>query len=118
MDQWIQNLDQDTVVIVPTRSLANNLNEQVAEEKLSEGVVVWEAPNVLLWRDFLHDLWQHNRSCLGDIEALSLITQQQSLLLFTQVIAASRREEQSLTLLNVQQTAKTVQRSWRLMHDW
>ena len=118
MDQWIQNLDQDTVVIVPTRSLANNLNEQIAAEKLAQGIAVWEAPTVVLWRDYLHELSQHNRIYWGERASFTPITQQQSLLLFTQVIAATRREEQSLTLLNVQQTAKTVQRSWRLMHDW
>ncbi len=119
MDGWLQNLDQDTIVIVPTRSLASNLNEQIATDRLAQKVTVWEAPNILLWRDYLQLLWQHNRSAMNHNEkALSLITQQQSLLLWNQVIAASRRDEQSLTLLNVQQTAKAVQRSWRLLHDW
>ena len=119
MDQWLQNLDRDTVIIVPTRSLANNLNEQIAAHKLAQGLSVWEAPNIFLWQGFIHELWQHNNTGLAVRDTpFSLITQQQALLLWTQVIAASRRDEQSLTLLNVQQTAKAVQRSWRLLNDW
>ena len=120
MQDWLQNLDQDTVVIVPTRSLVNNLSEQIAKQKLAEGHQVWEAPNILLWSDYLNQLWQSNRSNMLNERAKhkTLISPQQALLIWTQVIEASKRSERSLTLLNVGQTAKAVQRSWRLMNDW
>ena len=120
MDQTrFLNLDQTNVVIAPTRSLANTLNEQVAEHNIAQGRTVWEAPNIIIWGDYLKELWQLNRSLLSnEIGAKHLISQQQSLLLWTKVIESSRREEQALTLLNVQQTVRAVQRSWVLMHDW
>lgn len=117
--QWLSDLDQNTGLIVPTRSLATALNQRFAQHQLSAGNLVWEAPNILVWADYLRLLWYSNRNCLNDKLAVhTLINSQQSLLAWTQVIDASRRDEQALTLLNVQQTASAVQRSWRLMHDW
>jgi len=119
MEYWLQKFSPDTAVIVPTRSLANALSEQLAEDYLEQGVSVWENPNILLWSDYLKLLWQYNQEQVTEhVDAHSLISNQQSLLLWTQVIEKSRRDEQELTLLNVQQTAKAVQKSWRLMHDW
>lgn len=116
---WLNQLDPSTAVLVPTRSLANALNEQFAQYNIAQGLMVWEAPTILVWSDYLRVLWQANRDMLSmRFNANTLISSQQSLLLWTQVIEASRREERDLTLLNVQQTARAVQRSWRLMSDW
>jgi len=116
---WITNLDKTTAVLVPTRSLANTLNEQVAEFYIEQGRTVWEAPNIVIWRDYIKQLWALNKPMLTQhYGAKHLISAQQSLLLWTQIIESTKREEQALTLLNVQQTARAVQRSWILMHDW
>ena len=114
--KWIDELDKTSALIVPTRSLASTLKSQVADYYISLAKTVWEAPNILTWGDYLRWLWQLNAVKLSP--AHTLISSQQSLLLWTQVVEASRRLERDLTLLNVQQTAKAVQRSWRLMHDW
>jgi len=114
-ENWLENLEQDTVLIVPTRSLANTLNEQVAQYHIDNGRHVWEAPNILIWRDYLKELWQLNRQ---NLNAQHLISAQQSTLMWNKVIESSRRQEQALMLLNVQQTARAVQQSWVLMHDW
>ena len=119
MSAWLNNLDQQTAVLVPTRSLANYLSEQVATNNVEQGKIVWESPNILVWQDYLKLIWQTNRDAISrETGAHTLISNQQSLLLWTQVIESSRRKESRLTLLNVQQTVKAVQRSWRLMHDW
>jgi len=113
---WLGELDKDTALIVPTRSLASSLNAQISDYYIAQKQVVWEAPNILMWGDYLRLMWQLNASELSS--AHTLISRQQSLLLWVQVIDVSRRQERDLTLLNVQQTAKAVERSWRLMHDW
>jgi len=119
MDQWLQNLPPDTAVVVPTRSLANHLTERLSKHYLANQITVWESPNILLWADYLKILWQLNQDQLAlDFGVHSLISSQQALILWTQVIESSRRKERALTLLNVQQTSKAVQRSWRLMNDW
>jgi len=114
-DNWLVNLEKNAVLIVPTRSLANTLNEQIAQYHIANGRRVWEAPNILIWREYLRELWQLNRQKLN---AHHLISAQQSTLMWNKVIESSRREEQELMLLNVQQTARAVQQSWVLMHDW
>ena len=120
MDEyWLQNLTQSTAVIVPTRSLANTLKEQIADLHIAQGRSVWEAPNILLWQDYLRVLWQHNREKVGRHSgAYTLVSARQSTLLWTQVVESSKRLEKALTLLDVQQTVRAVQRSWRLMNDW
>ena len=110
---------QDAAIIVPTRSLATSLNERFARANIEKGLLVWEAPTILVWSEYLHLLWESNRAVFGEeSSALTLISSQQSLLLWNQVIEASRRDESALTLLNVQQTSRAAQRSWRLMNDW
>lgn len=113
---WLNELDKTTALIVPTRSLASTLNTQASDYYISQAKLVWEAPNILTWSDYVNLLWQLNASELSS--AHTLITNQQSLLLWTQIVEASRRQERALTLLDVQQTAKAAQRSWRLMNDW
>ena len=77
MDQnWLLNLEKNTALIVPTRSLANTLNEQIAQYHIAQGKRVWEAPNILIWRDYLKELWQLNKQSLG---AKHFISAQQSL---------------------------------------
>ena len=116
---WIGNLDPQTVILVPTRTLASSLNEQIARYYINQQRSVWEAPEILNWSDYLNQLWSLNREQLSSVSgAHNLINQQQAGVIWTQVIDASKRDEQALTLLNVQQTARAAQRSWRLMTDW
>jgi len=113
---WLIQLTQQTAVIVPTRSLANSLQEQIAAHHLSNDQSVWEAPTILVWQDYIQHLWLANRDNVS--QAYQVISAQQSLLLWHKVVDASRRQESEFTLLDVQQTAQAMQRSWRLMHDW
>ncbi|MGK0373992.1 MAG: putative DNA repair protein [Arenicella sp.] len=118
-DEWLSTLDQNSALIVPTRSLANQLNERVARYFVALAQPVWIAPNILVWSDYVRQLWQLNRDMLSHkLNVHSLINAQQSSLLWTQVVESSRRNEHQLNLLNVQQTTRAVQRSWKLMHDW
>jgi len=55
-EQLLSQLESDTVVIVPTGSLGNHLNEIIAGHKLAEGVQVWEAPNIVSWGEFLRSV--------------------------------------------------------------
>lgn len=118
-DEQLIGLTQRTALIVPTRSLVNGLSERVARHQLSLEKSVWVTPTILVWSDYVRQLWQLNRDALADeFGVLSLISSSQASLLWSQVIESSRRGESELTLLNVQQTTKAVQRSWKLMHDW
>ena len=118
-DEHLVSLKPGTALIVPTRSLTNDLSERVARHQLNRAKSVWFTPTIMVWSDYMRHLWQLNREELaGQFGILSLISPSQASLLWTQVIETSRRGESELTLLNVQQTTKAVQRSWKLMHDW
>jgi len=117
--EWLSELDPKHAALVPTRSLANDLSERVARHCLDAGITVWRSPTIIVWSDYLRLLWQLNRRAIANtFGSHSLISSQQASLLWTQVIEASRRSETELSLLNVQQTTRAVQRSWKLLHDW
>lgn len=117
--EWLSELDPKYAALVPTRSLANDLSERVARQFLDAGQTVWLSPTIIVWSDYLRLLWQLNRSAIANaFGSHSLISSQQASLLWTQVIEVSRRKETELSLLNVQQTTRAVQRSWKLLHDW
>lgn len=115
-EQSLYQLQQDTVLIVPTGSLATHLNETLAAQQIQRNELVWEAPNILSWSEWLRDLWQHNRPAFDGVH--SVIGPQQSKLLWTQVIEKSKQAGNDLTLLNVQQTVRACMRSDRLLSDW
>lgn len=109
----------NAITIVPTRSLQASLQLAIASHNMQQGEVVWESPQILTWRDFVSDLFAHNQKLvLAQTGVHTILNNQQSLLTWTRVIEAAKHGEQEFALLNVQQTAKAAQRSWRLMHDW
>ncbi len=114
-ESWLHTLDPTSAVIVPTRTLANHLNQQYSAWQIDQGRSVWQSPTILVWTDFVRLLWTHN---LPAKSRLSLLTPLQSKTLWRQVIEASARDEPDLMLLNVPQTVRAVRRSWETVHDW
>ncbi|MEM7358001.1 MAG: PD-(D/E)XK nuclease family protein [Pseudomonadota bacterium] len=118
-DLSLLKLDPSAAIIVPTRSLASTLREQLAAEHMAQGHQVWEAPTILLWQDYLRLCWQYNQRRINDSTgARAIVSARQANVLWTQIIEETRRQEDALVLLDVQQTVRVVERSWRLMHDW
>ena len=115
-DSWINQVNNAVVTLVPTRSLATSLQLKYSDHQAASGNLVWETPNIMVWGDYLDLLWQLNSHVLAP--GTTLISASQSILLWSKVIELSRRQERELTLLNVNQTCKAVERSWRLVHDW
>lgn len=115
-ESWWQNLNHETAVLVPTRSLQTKLKSEAAKYYLALGKHVWESPNIITWGDLLQKLWGANRA---NISASSvLLTDSQALLIWQRVVEKSKRLDHDLALLNVQQTSRAAQRSWCLLHDW
>lgn len=111
----LSELDRQTLLVVPTAGLAAHLHETYANQQLSLGREVWEAPNIFSWPECLHKFWKLNQHRLP---SRALLSAQQSKLLWTQTIETSRYQNIELTLLNVQQTVAACSRSDRLIHDW
>ena len=113
---WLNTIDANTTVLVPTRGLQHSLQQRYAEQQLAAGHSVWETPKICVWEDFIDQLYQLNKARLGEPKAL--ISDAQSFLIWQQVIAKSKKSEDTLTLLNEPQTASAVQRSWKLLNKW
>ncbi len=112
----LYQLDLDSILMVPTGSLANHLNEVIAAQKLTQGVPVWEAPRIMMWGELLKLIWKANRELMSGVH--SILSASQSKLLWTQIIERSKYQNAELTLLNVAQTVKACMRSDRLLSDW
>ena len=115
-DLWLLSLDSQACILVPTRSLQNDLHQRVQTAQLGAGNTVWPTPSVFTWADYLRDLWSANGEQISS--ATQLIEPQQSRLIWERIIQRTRRFQDQLMLLNVAQTARAVQRSWDLCHDW
>ena len=113
---WLNNINSSTLILVPTRSLVNALQEQYARQQVNQGTQVWETPNIMVWQDYLRLLLQQNKHIYD--ESYKFISSQQGLLIWQRIIKEAKYKETELTLLNVQQTAKAAQKSWRLMQEW
>lgn len=113
---WLTSLTPKTGILVPTRSLQNELHARIAAYQLKAGNTVWQAASILTWTDLLRQLWAVNNRQIA--AANELISDHQSRLLWQQVIEESKRNDDDLILLNVQQTVRAIQRSWKLSHDW
>ncbi len=115
-EQSLYQLDQSAILIVPTGSLATHLNEVFATQQIQRGKHVWEAPNILSWKEVLKLYWQKNRTDFANFD--TLLSPQQAKLIWTQVIEKSKVDNSDLTLLNAQQTVRACMRSHRLLSDW
>ena len=105
-------------LVVPTRSLANILLEEYNVAQLKAGHTAWLPPVIMTWSDLVTQLWTVNQVRQASLSNLSLLSGQQSLVLWERVLNAAKREEDELRLLNVMQTAKAAQTARQTCLDW
>ena len=108
----------DRALVVPTRSLANILLEEYNVAQLKAGHTAWLPPVIMTWSDLVTQLWTVNQVRQASLSNLSLLSGQQSLVLWERVLNAAKREEDELRLLNVMQTAKAAQTARQTCLDW
>ena len=105
-------------IVVPTRSLANILLEEYNVAQLKAGRTAWLPPLIMTWSDLVSQIWTVNQVRQASLSNLSLLSSQQSLVLWERVLNAAKREEDALRLLNVMQTAKAAQSARQTCLDW
>jgi probable DNA repair protein len=113
---WLTNINNGAVVLVPTRGLQHSLSQQYAIQQIAAGRSVWQTPQILVWDDYIEQLWNANKHTFEN--AYVRLDTAQAFLVWQQVIVAAKKKDDELVLLNEQQTASVVQRSWKLMHKW
>ena len=114
--EWLENISQDLVVIVPTRGLQHSLSKQYAEAQIAVGKSAWHTPQIIVWDDYIERLWQANKHALPS--AYVRLNNTQALLVWQQIITQAKKDNSDFLLLNEQQTANVAQRSWQLAHKW
>ncbi len=114
--EWLANITPGTVVLVPTRGLQHSLSKLYAEQQIAAGIQAWKTPNILVWEDYIETLWRANIQHFD--QAYIRLDNAQAFIVWQQVITAAKKDDSELILLNEQQTASVVQRSWKLAHKW
>ena len=113
---WLEEIDQDAIILVPTRGLQHSLSKRYANQQLAKGHSAWQTPKILVWDDYIEYLWQANKHNLE--KAFVRLDTQQAFLIWQQIILKAKKSDDSLLLLNESQTANVVQRSWKLFYKW
>src|SRR6266480_4170045 len=102
-------------VVTPNRRLAQALTAEFDAFQIGKGLSVWEAPDILPFGAFVERLWEDALySELGDKLPL-LLTPQQELLLWQEVIATSGEGKD---LLFTETAAAHCRDAWGLLHQW
>ena len=114
--EWLLNISPETIVIVPTRGLQHSLSKRYAELQISAGRTAWQTPKIIVWEDYIEQLWHKNKHMFET--AYIRLDKTQAFLIWQQIISKEKKNTAELLLLNEQQTAKVVQRSWQLANKW
>jgi len=112
--ELLSAVKQGAVVITVNQRLARTLSAQVEEALLAEGKIAWPSFDIVAYDSWLSESWQR-RFELAEIASNEyLLTPEQSLVLWEQVIGDS---EESV-LLNISATAKAAAKARVLSYQW
>lgn len=111
-----ENLQQGGRAVASSRRLARQVERRYADWQTRRGQSVWPAPTVEHYDEWLHRTWQ--LAFEHDPDTPWLLTDDQELLLWEQVIQRSQSGGHQQYLMQVPSTARAARRSWRRMHDW
>src|SRR5205809_7263893 len=102
-------------VVTPNSRISRVLTSEFDSFQVAKGLTVWEAPDILPFGAFVERLWEDALySELGDKLPL-LLTPQQELLLWQEVIATSGEGKD---LLFTETAAAHCRDAWDLLHQW
>jgi len=102
-------------VVTPNLRISRVLTSEFDSFQVAKGLAVWEAPDILPFGAFVERLWEDALySELGDKLPL-LLTPEQELLLWQEVIATSREGKD---LLFTETAAAHCRDAWGLLQQW
>ena len=64
MDDWLEQIDGDSLVLVATTRLLQSVQREYALKQQDRGQLVWESPKVYTWYEFLAEqyrLWSRRQ---------------------------------------------------------
>jgi len=111
-----ESIGQGASAIASSRPLARQVEERYGVWQIANGKSAWPAPRVGARDHWLGQIWrsafQHQPG------APRLLSDDQELLLWEQLIQGSQHQRDPRYLMQVASTAHAARRSWRRVHEW
>ena len=116
-------MNQDIIValragatlVTASQRLARHLAATYGAAQQALGALVWEAPDILPWHQWLERFWQESFGLLDADTPQLLLSDFQELTLWEEAIHAADSEN---PLLQVPSAARSAREAWQLLHAW
>lgn len=113
MDDALKAMSQGVALVTANRRLAMEIRGEYDRWQAGKGISVWEGANTVSWGDWMQSLFQE---CLDlGATALTLLSPQQTRMLWEQVI---RQEDRDQEILNPSGAARMADEAWGLLQAW
>jgi probable DNA repair protein len=110
----IAALQAGTTLVTASQRLARHLASTYGSAQQAQGAVVWEAPDILPWQQWLERFWQESFGLLDANTPQLLLSDFQEQTLWEEAIRAADSEP----LLQVPAAARSAREAWQLLHAW
>ena len=110
----IAALQTGATLVTASQRLARHLASTYGAAQQAQGAVVWEAPDILPWQQWLERYWGESFGLLDADTPQQLLSDFQEQTLWEEVICATDSEP----LLQVSAAARSAREAWQLLHAW
>lgn len=114
--ELFRDLERGALAIASTPRLARQIEQRYAQWKMRAGETAWPTPRIRVYDDWLQEIWLSRPAQAPG--APRLLSDDQELLLWEQVIQGNSGGVQAPYLLQLASTARTARQSWRRIHEW
>jgi ATP-dependent helicase/nuclease subunit B len=117
-DEAFRRIADGATLTAVNRRLARHLSSVYHAQKISEGCLTWETPDILSFPAWLEREYNEAAGSAGTGEAESLpllLKSAQEVRVWERIIAES---DQGRSLLQIRRAAETAREAWALMADW
>ena len=108
-------LKSGATLVTASQRLARHLAAAYGAARQAEGALVWEAPDILPWHQWLERFWQESFGLLDSDVPQQLLSNFQEQTLWEEAINAADSEN---PLLQVPSAARSAREAWQLLHAW
>ncbi len=114
LKQWADG----AVVVTATRRLSRYCLQQFDQFQLQQGADAWPTPTALTWDEWIESEWRQLAGSDPRFGKITLLDDDQELLLWESVIERSIDRSRDQALLQVSATSRAARDAWRILHDW
>lgn len=114
--ELFRDLERGGRAVTSTRRLARHVEQRYADWKMNAGAGAWATPQIRVYDEWLRGVWQAGFEHLTG--APRLLSEDQELLLWEQVIRERAAAGGPQALLQLAGTARAARRTWSRIHEW